>query len=486
MTARRIQTLLFVCIALSSPCDVSAQQSSIRFRTRVDPLANLIHQLDCMAGRIACTRDAYTELWRGPLHWDGTDEARLAEWRALQLRYRASMDLPVDMPRLEYPLNTPAASGRLDLPAKLRLAGVAGDSAAYDAALRMVMSARDAAAVHAIIAHFRPRFERWWQDTASVQLAVAANALSPILQSTAMRDVINRSARFYDAQLPAQTDLTINLIFLPGQRRGATATQVEDQSIVEVPVNDSPANRIGVIVHEIAHYLYGEAGAARHATLANELSATPDGAAAYNVLNEAVATAIGNGIVERMHVDSARFAGYSARPRSFYNDKYIDAVAKAIMPLVERSLADGTSLFSSSFGREYLAVVGRTVPHAAADPLIALKHVALYAASDSLDAAYDTIVRAVRPGVTFGGTSSVQMYPRLNAVVLLLARDVDRLSRLGDVIPAEAVRTVRARAKTERAFTYVVRRPGGALVHIVVGSDRDSVVGEAVRLVKSE
>jgi hypothetical protein len=82
---------------------------------------------------------------------------------------------------------------------------------------------------------------------------------------------------------------------------------------------------------------------------------------AYAILDEVLATAFGNGLVARA-VDKADYERRLGHPNGFYNDMFIDAVAKALLPALEKRLAAHGTVFDPDFVTEYLAAAHAAFP----------------------------------------------------------------------------------------------------------------------------
>ena len=78
---------------------------------------------------------------------------------------------------------------------------------------------------------------------------------------------------------------------------------------------------------------------------------------AWGLLNEALATALGNAIVQE-RLDSKEAARLLAKPRGLYAEEAVDKAAKAALPLVRAALAQGDTMSSARFVNDYIAAVG--------------------------------------------------------------------------------------------------------------------------------
>jgi hypothetical protein len=92
----------------------------------------------------------------------------------------------------------------------------------------------------------------------------------------------------------------------------------------------------------------------RNAVLAHGVDV---GGPAWGLINEGIATALGNGRVQRLLMDEQAFEAYAAREGSFYADPFIDGAGKALLPLVDEMIAAGRSIRDDGFAPRYIAAL---------------------------------------------------------------------------------------------------------------------------------
>lgn len=114
--------------------------------------------------------------------------------------------------------------------------------------------------------------------------------------------------------------------------------------VIEVRPDDVPKRRLDVVGHELVHYLQDRAGLADDPVLLDALfAAGPEAGLAWEALNEGLATALGQGVLQG-ELDPALLQTSLGKPASWYVDDDLDAFAKALYPLVKAALADGRTL----------------------------------------------------------------------------------------------------------------------------------------------
>src|SRR4030095_2036232 len=138
-------------------------------------------------------------------------------------------------------------------------------------------------------------------------------------------------------------NLTVHFVAVPVAGPVSRASQKANRSFVEFRPDEEPVARVAVMVHEYCHYLFETAPRElRRARMdASSSSPEPAAASAFAVLNEALASAIGNGLFMKAHLGMPKFDAFAARRESFYASAPGDPGAKAALPLVERYAREG-------------------------------------------------------------------------------------------------------------------------------------------------
>ncbi len=452
------------------------------FGVRISPVANLVYHLDCLSGYRRCTRAAFDELWQR-LDWNAEDERLLIRWQQLQERYRLYADFTTSAPEAPYPYTFPYLQARgIDIGEKLRLASLQSrDLADYGERLRLLLQPRDAREAMAVARHFEPRFEVWWRDGAAGDLERLAAGYQGTAQRAGLAALLARVGNLFDLRLQDVADLEVNLVALPEGARASRATLIENHAIVESRRGEAPDDRLGVIVHEFVHYLYALSPRERHEAVLEAFLASerPWSLRAYNLINEAVASAIGNGIVERRLQTEAEYRRYHALPDSFYADFYVDTLAKALVPMLDRHLEDGRPL-GAGFAADYLETAARALDGrlddlalqlvssavVATDP--ALAELARLPASALTTFSLFTHITA-EPGLP---ATALTRYPELSGIVLVRAGDLPRLAGFADQSLIELMEGLSERLG---AFVYGHARSARATVYYVCSSDEAGV-----------
>jgi hypothetical protein len=165
-----------------------------------------------------------------------------------------------------------------------------------------------------------------------------------------------RLASFYGVAADALPRPRLVLVPVPGGH-GTHAYAINRTLVLEICPGDRLADQAAVVVHENAHFLFSQLPNDQRRRLeAAARAASPEGAAAWVTLHEALPTALGQGVTDRMF----RPWGWSRKAR-WYDNQEVDRYAKALLPLLDRALASGAGL-DETFVRQAVAAFPSTRP----------------------------------------------------------------------------------------------------------------------------
>jgi hypothetical protein len=445
------------------------------------PLPNLTYQLDCMAGLLRCSTDAYRQLWKEKLAWSPEDDQALATWTALRKKYQGQVRL--DRERKNPGL--PVKGVGVDLETRQRFAGfVATDLASYRQLIGMLYLPADADRMAETLAHFHPRFDGWWQQAALPQLRPFLKATLALVRERDLVAFFDQAAAFYGADLPPGTHLPMHLIFRPlGKTKGTNGQQVDQHSVVEVLEGEKPEDRIDVVAHELFHFFHYQAPTAHTFALTQAFtrSSWPDAVAGFALLDEAVATALGNGLVARKVLPKERFEKDRARALSFYEDADIDACAKALMDPLAKLLETGKGIGSPEFFAAYQAAAEAAFGAGGAPPAVFLKSSAC-----ACDPQFGELRAFVRERVKSSGMwasipldsphsiEDLQEFPLLASVAMVAPGDLQHLKGWEPVLGKGTLEKVQAevsKAGPSASLVYGLHTTTHAWLWILVAPD---------------
>jgi len=185
------------------------------------------------------------------------------------------------------------------------------------------------------------------------------NQLAEIIRYSNSNDIsgyFDVGLRFYGASWDSSIPFEIAFYPLPNSQ-GFTAQAFYNNfiSAIEVSLTDYKG-LFSVMLHEIFHIIYDEQPLAVKNNLYQAFKGNPskNSAYAYLLLNEALATAMGNGYVYEK-LDGKQ------DPENWYNNKYINAMAKQIYPLITQYINQKKSV-DKAFVDAYIKIYDTNFP----------------------------------------------------------------------------------------------------------------------------
>lgn len=186
------------------------------------------------------------------------------------------------------------------------------------------------------LSHFAPKYARIWNDGA-IPKAFLERARGD-RSIPRLEELLQRIAAFYDVD--PKSALPPRLALVPVPPGGGThAEAIGTVLLLEIREGDTLSDEASVIVHETSHFFWGLIPDDRQKHLlevARKLDETPP--KVVPLLGEAVPTALGQGIADKMF----RPRGWSLG-HPWYHIAEVDLLAKRIFPLVQVSLTSATT-----------------------------------------------------------------------------------------------------------------------------------------------
>ncbi len=457
---------------------------------RASAVANFLYQLDCVADLpIQCARTDYGELWRRRFLTSAADSAAIVGWRAFRERYQGSIEIE----GAGGPFPAGAAifgSNEISLDAKVRVAGLQARSPEdYFERGDLLVVPGDRGWLRLPFRQFWGRWLGWWEAGPAAETAGYAARLQAIIDRPDLVALRAGFVTFFRSQFVENDTLGLFLLHRPDLLKSpSSGQQIDNYAIAEFLSTEPPEIRAPIILHELCHYLARQAPAKEVARLVAWLDSTgtPPARAARHLLNEALASALANGLAERALTTPAEFSETLARPMSFYSNDAIDRTAKALVGLVDTTLARGESMFDAGWREAYLqrieAALGATVHAPRTDAIESFLFV------DPAIGSYAVVRRAAR---RLGAAS---IYGQSESVATLKPSIFDegktRTSFLV-VHPGQRIRVARlagfppaTRRLLDRMSEGVVCLPrnGGLNTYVVVGADVAAVERQFARL----
>ncbi len=312
---------------------------------RISPLGNLVYQLDCLAqvSRFSCSRTDYQTLWQSEIEPHELDAEFINHWYKL----RSPLDEKVSFTEVpnqqmatspNFPVN---ANNSLNVLEQVRIMAFAsGTKDAYHNTVGLLLSPNHVDQELRVLNHFWNRFEPWFTQK-KPELKGFVDEAEILSKQVNLNDLLGSMRTFYHAELPKDLTLPVYLVAHPKAQANTSGLAFKQNSIIEVLQGEKAVDRLAVVVHEIAHFYHEQAPFEHHLEVMKFFteSDSKTGKVGYYLFNEGLASAIGNGILEKRLRKADSWERYWNYPMSFYADQGIDMAGKAALQLTTEQIA---------------------------------------------------------------------------------------------------------------------------------------------------
>lgn len=436
---------------------------------------NLVYQLDCMAGVYHhCARDAYREHWTNTLGWPTGEEDAVTEWHELRMREGSIVHPSATPPELPLPF----PGGSLHAYSRIKHAGLRATSPAdLLTRLELVSTQSELSRINHLLERFDERFAPYWEREGRGIVQRMHTGIERAFRENNLGEVVDRAASFYAAsELHRRVDLLAMVRPKTGHEH-THGTQVAELAVFEILPDESAAERLPVVLHELFHYFYERTSlkARRRTMQAFADSKHPAAMLAWGLLNEALATALGNAIVQEQ-LDSKEAARLLAKPRGLYAEEAVDTAAKAALPLVRAALAEGDTMSSARFVNDYIAAVGERFGDDVRPTQYLRDH--FTAMSPELGDAARKLRRDFRTGSVWGfepiDDEAVEYFgrhPQMNATLFVTPAELrDDEARAYALVPEESHTKLRRELRRSTPFVLTLKRSPSSYLFVFVAS----------------
>jgi len=201
----------------------------------------------------------------------------------------------------------------------------------------------------AALAHFRTKYEVIWNDGEIPRSFLERARRDPSRKR--LEALLSKIVRFYRVDPLTAPPPRLALVPVPSGF-GTHAEAIGRVLLIEIRREDALADEASVIVHETSHFLWGLVPPDRQRRLAEHASSLgPAAPRIFALLGEAVPTALGQGVADRMF-DPRRWS----IDGPWYHTPEVDGCAKKIYPLVQEALDSGGALDEAFLDRVFRAV----------------------------------------------------------------------------------------------------------------------------------
>jgi hypothetical protein len=239
----------------------AAPAASLKFHCDAAESANAVYHVACLAGHIPCTQDVFERFWHDTLQWTAADQRELDAWTTGLKKVENAAGPPRAAPDVgNYRSFFPELDARLRI---LHAALESRSASDFGRRTKQWLGANEAARLHDTIEYFRRRLQPWWESTGHTIETTRVRRVEKTLRSDKMVALAHRVSAFVEADAPA-SDVYVHLIPSPEARFDvATGTFVVNHLFVEVTDAAAPDDLASVSLHELTHYLYETAPAAK-------------------------------------------------------------------------------------------------------------------------------------------------------------------------------------------------------------------------------
>jgi hypothetical protein len=262
------------------------------------------------------------------------------------------------------------------------------------------------------------------------------------------------------------------MMALPPGKGATHAEAMEDHAVEEVS-DANIADDLSVTLHELAHFFYHASTLLPFSAFAH--SSRADALAAHNLFDEGVATALQAIVRKRLLTPKEVEARWATRG-GFYNEPFIDAAGRALLPLCERALADGQRL-DDAFVAAYFVALADKLSDRLESPVPLLR--TMYAAGEDTvsQPAMDELMAKVHPsnsftvGIDDAAQARWRAMPKLSGVVLVTTAHLASLRAWAPLLGKVSVEQIARAAPRVRGLVYGIARSPQASIFVIVGRD---------------
>lgn len=460
--------------------------NDLKIKLHFSLIANLVYQLDCISGELQhCSKKTYQDLWDKTFIKNDDDKMMIKKWGELMNRYRAQLEL--EDPKQQ------KISGRFEgvkLSTKIRIASFQSMTTdEYFTRLDLVVIPKDREKFEEVIRRFNPEFNKWWKEVATPKGESFAKETDSLLKSRKLTSKIRQFAQFYGALLPENYVVHFNLFYRPDFAEATSGQQIENYSVTEFLPIEKPTDRIDVIIHELCHFFYENGSVENFVKLQKEFNnyGSVESRAAYNLLNETMATALGNGIINKLIMNKERWEKYSSKEQSFYNNYHIDKAAKSILPWIEEWVSEARTLYDSEFVTKYVSSLEKSFGSELSAPKLSLNQLVLLADSAYNGKFKDTVRQAFRASSMYTSEGEwtderfLQAYIDNSDLSVLLIVHPKNINQLKDkkILNSENLAQLKLHLKNDNQVIYSFKRSTSASGYIIVAQNYEKAL-EAV------
>lgn len=236
-----------------------------------------------------------------------------------------------------------------------------------------LLNVEDSRKVAHALRHFAPLFHDLIWLPSSVELEKQAEEMRALMKESQMGRELAAARRLYASSWPADRPFSVVLVPIPrtaGQEFNTFGHSDSFLEVIEMPSGSSVRPQIGVAFHELCHAFWATRSEAQIEALRKNFYALGEGGRyAYDQLNEALATTLGNGWFQGL-VDG------KLATIPWYSDDIIDVYARALNATVVQLLTEKFPL-DRAFATRAVQIFLASFPRYAEDCNIVMREIIL-------------------------------------------------------------------------------------------------------------
>ena len=469
-------------LAFFTVCSLLVYSPKVTLDVRFEMIPNLAYQLDVVSSLFDRGRSsAYHNLWNEKFLQTPEDKALLNKWRTIRVKLSnqsmaESIKFPIAPVRLPYDNET-----------KARLAGINATSIIdFGRRISKVLPSTDAKELTNVMSHFNRSFSIWWEAEAAEKGKNFQLEMQKLVVNPKVADSVASYVQFYQAEIADGTAIPLQLMYKPKLKgNGMTGEQIADTSVVEFAEGESSANRIDVIIHELCHYFFWKGSAKHHIQLQNDFLAINDPASipCFNVMNEGLASTLGNGMLAEKFMTPDSFKQYKDFDRSWYGNYSIDGASKATFEWLKEYVANGGTMFDSGFAKSYVEQIKKGMGDAIMTPQMQLLSANYILGNGWTEEVFGILGNAIQTSYSSArmGSSVAKSIleskaesPYMSSIIVVKPIDLAKVaSMIG--LSQEELKTINEKLNTEKSCGFAKRASMTSMNYVLIGDDKEKI-----------
>lgn len=473
---------------------ISIPLYAIEIDFKYSPVSNFIHHLNCVSNSIFCGEKFFHELWEKEFIQGKNDKRKIKEWHEIVSRYEESYEFFSS----EKSLITWIQLNQLYFSDQLRIAALQANTLdEYFSNLDLVLTSEDKIKIQSIARYFYPRFEKWWNKHAYKKGDIVIDEMKKV----EMRKTLILFENFFELdETITNGKVLFSFIYNPGTNKAGIpniSQAFPSYFSIEFYDDENSNKKIDVLVHELAHHYFAHANKEKvkeflklfkkDETLINVL--------AFNLLNETLATVLGNGIINKMMTASEEdWNAYLKQDLSFYYEPLIDRNAKAIYPWMSEWVLSNKTLFNGKFFKKYIASVEQEFKNDLSRPITYLRKITFFEDQKINENLNEFIFSKAWPSFLERIESNwkskeiqnkIEDVNYMSRVFFIHTSNFDEFIKL-NIISEENIKEIKKELKENKELVFSIQKSSVTIDFIIIASNSKQMKNLFTKLVSQE